>query len=87
MNDKTPFQLAIEDLGGQVKAAEKIGRHQSTISEALRKNRPSAEMCMLIEAATDGRFTAEQLRPSKAAVFAGFRKTSKRRKAAQTEAA
>jgi DNA-binding transcriptional regulator YdaS (Cro superfamily) len=87
MNDETPFRLAIKFLGGQAKAAEKIGRNQSSISEALRKNQPSAEMCMLIEAATDGKFTAEQLRPSKAAMFAALRKTPKRRKAAQQDTA
>lgn len=84
MNDAlTPFHAAVEALGGQAKAAETLGRSQSSLSEALNKRKqPSAELSMTIEIATDGLYRCEQLRPDLAPLFTAIRKRRPRRRAA-----
>jgi DNA-binding transcriptional regulator YdaS (Cro superfamily) len=69
----TPIHEAVAALGGQVKTAEIVGRAQSRISAYLASGKPPVDVCMAIEAATDGRFTAEQLRPDLAHIFSRFR--------------
>jgi DNA-binding transcriptional regulator YdaS (Cro superfamily) len=74
---ESPFQEAIKDLGGPTKAAAVLGRKQPTISGYLRDGNPPADVCMRIEVATNGRFTAEQLRPDLAEDFKAFRAMGK----------
>jgi len=69
----TPIHDAVAALGGQVKTAEIVGRAQSRISAYLASGKPPVDVCMAIEAATEGKFTAEQLRPDLAHIFSKFR--------------
>ncbi len=79
----TPIHEAVAALGGQVKTAEIVGRAQSRISAYLASGKPPVDVCMAIEAATEGKFTAEQLRPEVAHIFSNFRKPApKKRRAA-----
>lgn len=82
--DTSPLQKAIDALGGQTKAALVIKRKQATISGYLNGGSPPADVCLRIEVATNGEFTAEQLRPDLADVFIAFRarQPAKRRRAA-----
>lgn len=82
MDDETPLQRAVRKLGGQTKAARIIGRNQSSISEALSRGQASPELCMRIEAATNGAFTCEELRPDLADLFKTLRKTKRRQQGA-----
>lgn len=83
------FGKAIDALGGQKAAAEKIGRSQSTVSGYLKDGNAPADVCMRIEVETNGAFAAEELRPDLADTFRAFRRSkpkeasaSKRRRAA-----
>ena len=78
----TPIQAAVAALGGQVKTAEIVGRAQSRISAYLASGKPPVDVCMTIEAATKGKYTAEQLRPDLAHVFAQFRAAPRRKRSA-----
>ena len=84
---ESPFHEAIKDLGGPTKAAAVLGRAQPTISGYLRDGNPPADVCMRIEVATDGKHTAEKMRPDLADDFKAFRaltpaKAKKRARAA-----
>lgn len=58
------IQRAIEFCGGQKALAERIGLHQSFVSQLLHEVRPvPAKWCRKIEEATGGDVTKEQLRP------------------------
>jgi len=78
MEAETPLQRAVRHLGGQSKAAKILGRNQSSISEALSRKQASPELCMRIEAATNGAFTCEELRPDIADLFKTLRKAKRR---------
>lgn len=80
----TPLHRAVAALGGQAKAAAVIKKSQPTLSEYLRKGNAPADVCMRIEVATGGEYTAEEFRPDLADVFASFRA---RTASAQHEAA
>lgn len=69
----TVFRDAIAALGKQAKAAERLGRSQSTISDYVRTGKPPADICMKVEMETGGQFKAEDMRPDLADVFKGFR--------------
>lgn len=69
----TPLHRAVRALGGQDKTAAIIKRSQPTLSEYLRKGNTPADVCMRIEVATAGEYTAEQIRPDLADVFVSFR--------------
>lgn len=79
---KTPLHKAIAFLGGQVRAAEKIGRSQSTLSVHLKRGKPPLEICALLEAATEGKFTCEQLRPDLSKLISTMRAPKRRPQAA-----
>lgn len=86
MRDKdTPLHRAVKALGGQGKAAAIIKKSQPTLSEYLRKGNAPADVCMRLEVATGGEYTAEQFRPDLADVFAAYR--AGHRKAAQQQVA
>jgi DNA-binding transcriptional regulator YdaS (Cro superfamily) len=72
--DESLLKQAIEFLGGPTAAAAVLKRKQPTISGYVASGNVPADVCMRIELATAGRFTAEQLRPDLADVFAGFRR-------------
>ena len=78
---ETPLQKAIKSLGGQKKAAAILKRSQPTLSGYVRDGKPPADVCMRIEVATGGEHTAEEIRPDLAEVFAGFRRTRRKRAA------
>ncbi len=67
------FREAIGRLGGQADAASIVKRSQPTISDYCKNANAPAEVCMRIEAATNGEFLAEHLRPDLAADFAAYR--------------
>lgn len=74
----SPFEAAIQHLGGPTKAAPLLGRTQSTLSEALNKTKqPSAELSMTIEVVTKGKYLCEQLRPDLAELFRAIRRRKK----------
>jgi DNA-binding transcriptional regulator YdaS (Cro superfamily) len=65
---QTPFHRAVEICGGQTALAKKIGKRQSYVSMALHRmgkgrQKVAAEICALIEEATDGAVTRHDLRP------------------------
>lgn len=71
------LHLAIEKLGGPTKAAAILGRKQPTISGYLKDNNPPLDVCLKIEAATEGEYRAEQLRPDLADAFGALRTMAK----------
>jgi DNA-binding transcriptional regulator YdaS (Cro superfamily) len=74
MDKRTALHKAIEDLGGQIRAGAIIKRSQATISGYLKNGgRAPIDVCMRIEVATNGKHTAEMLRPDLADVIAAFR--------------
>lgn len=77
----TPIKRAVLHLGGQAKTAEILGKVQSRVSDYVRSGKPPAEVCIKIELATKGKFTAEQLRPDLADAFKAFRAGRKAKRA------
>lgn len=57
------IEAAISHLGSQSKLADACGVKQQSIWQAKETGRCSAELAVLIEAATEGRVTARMLRP------------------------
>lgn len=57
------IETAISQLGSQAKLAEACGVKQQSIWQAKDSGRVSAELALLIEAATSGKVTAAALRP------------------------
>lgn len=57
------IQAAITQLGSQAKLAEACGVKQQSIWQAKDSGRVSAELALLIESATGGTVTAQNLRP------------------------
>lgn len=57
------IETAISQLGSQAKLAEACGVKQQSIWQAKDSGRVSAELALLIEAATSGSVTAKALRP------------------------
>lgn len=57
------IETAISQLGSQAKLAEACGVKQQSIWQAKDSGRVSAELALLIEAATGGRVRATSLRP------------------------
>lgn len=57
------IETAISQLGSQAKLAEACGVKQQSIWQAKDSGRVSAELALLIEAATGGKVTAATLRP------------------------
>jgi DNA-binding transcriptional regulator YdaS (Cro superfamily) len=76
------FREAIRALGGQQAAAELLGRKQPTISGYVTEGNAPAEICMLIEVETGGRFRAEDMRPDLASTFRAFRASKPSRRSA-----
>lgn len=64
----TPLERAFKLAGSQRKLAELTGYSQNAIWYAAQKKRPSPEMALKIERATNGAVTAKQLRPD---IFGG----------------
>ena len=60
---KAAMEKAIEFFGTQVALGAAVGIRQSSISEALRKGRPSVDLAMRIEKATNGQVPRTLLRP------------------------
>ena len=69
----TPLHRAVKALGGQGKTAAIIKKSQPMLSEYLSKGNAPADVCMRLEVATGGEYTAEQFRPDLADVFAAYR--------------
>jgi DNA-binding transcriptional regulator YdaS (Cro superfamily) len=62
--DNSTFREAVEDLGGQLKAAALLGITQGAVSQMSGGKRPvPLERCVEIERLTSGRFPCERLRP------------------------
>lgn len=59
---KTPLEQAIAILGNTSALARELGIRPWAVSK-WNKHRPPKERCLAIEQATDGKITAEQLRP------------------------
>ena len=76
------FREAIRALGGQQAAADLLGRKQPTISGYVNDGNAPAEICMMIEVETGGRYRAEDMRPDLAATFKAFRSSKPNRRSA-----
>jgi DNA-binding transcriptional regulator YdaS (Cro superfamily) len=79
--DETPLQKAVNHVGGKATTlAQLIGRKQSTVWDWLNKEgrKVPPDACREIERATDGKVTAEELRPDLAALFKPSRKAKRR---------
>tara|TARA_R110000823_G_scaffold243647_1_gene367835 strand:- start:99 stop:359 length:261 start_codon:yes stop_codon:yes gene_type:complete len=76
------FKNAIRALGGQQAAAACLGRKQPTISGYVTEGNAPAEICMMIEVETGGRYRAEDMRPDLAATFKAFRASKPGRRSA-----
>lgn len=64
MNTESPIARAARLLGGQSALAQKLGVTPPTVNQWINGSRQvPAERCPLIEVATDGDVTCEQLRP------------------------
>jgi DNA-binding transcriptional regulator YdaS (Cro superfamily) len=70
---RTALHRAVEMLGGQTATARLVGRKQSSVSMWLHRNKIPFEFCILVERATGGRITCEELRPDLADMLAGYR--------------
>lgn len=76
------FKEAIRALGGQQAAAMRLGRKQPTISGYVTEGNAPAEICMMIEVETGGRYRAEDMRPDLAGTFKAFRASKPNRRSA-----